>query len=771
MEVKSKSMLAKLLATENISVEHQNVPTAMFDLKNRKIILPRWKEMSVNLYDLFVGHEISHALETPSDGWHDAVCEKGKGFKSFLNVIEDCRIEKKVKVRYPGLVKSMTLGYKELMEKNFFGLNGRDIDTLPLIDKINLKFKCGAMLGINFSEEELPFITAIENVDTWEDTVKVANELYEYSKTEQAMQDALDPQADEFGEDWDEEYLEEMDSGMQEGETSDIEESSDSEETDQETDEAEEGKEIPPGIGETESEESEEVPSKETSYGRSESGDIAEGESEPESMTDKAFRDAEETLVHLSDSEIMNVTFPKIKTSQFVMQADEVWDFVPEYMTGNYYQNTFCTNSREVEQTMFQDFQTRNKSAINLLVQQFEMRRKATSLKKARENKTGMLNDKKLWAYKLTDDLFLSTTTTPDGQNHGMFMLVDMSGSMYSNISNVVEQLLIQVSFCKKVAIPFDVYGFTTSGTAGHRQSLIHAQSARPGDLYINDDNFKLLQLISSELSAPMYAKAFKALLGWASGYSDNIQKTRSRQNMVATWQYRGSVPNHLSLSTTPLASAVLVARDLAVEFKNRNRLEVLNTIILTDGYNTDQCYKVDEKSIIEGTDFESVTFVKTSRVKYSEIYIKEGAISTVTSASSAKISGSYFGINSQDYFIALLNHYKATTGSRMFSFNIVSGSSRHVQDAYFGAVSKYDYEGFQTKYKTFKTEKFMEVTNAVGYDTMFMIMGGNGLEVDTDEMEVKSQSKSDLKRGFMKFTKGRSASRVFLNRFIDKVA
>jgi hypothetical protein len=64
-----------------------------------------------------------------------------------------------------------------------------------------------------------------------------------------------------------------------------------------------------------------------------------------------------------------------------------------------------------------------------------------------------------------------------------------------------------------------------------------------------------------------------------------------------------------------------------------------------------------------------------------------------------------------------------------------------------------------------------MEVPNAVGYDTMFMIMGGKGLEVDTEEMEVKSNSKGDLKRGFMKFAKGRSASRVFLNRFIDKVA
>ena len=761
MEVKSKSMLAKLLATEDISVEHQNVPTAMFDLKNRKIILPRWKEMSVNLYDLFVGHEISHGLETPAEGWHDAVCDSGQGFKSFLNVIEDCRIEKKVKARYPGLVKSMALGYRELMEMDFFGLKGRDMDTLPLIDKINLKFKCGAMLGINFSEEELPFITATENVDTWEDTVKVANELYEYSKTEQAMQDALEPQADEFGEDWDEDTDFESSDDYGDGEESD----QDGDQSEEETQEAgSESKDEDEKSSESE-EESESTDAKQGG------DDIMEGTPDPESMTDKAFRNAEESLVEMNDKDIMTVNFPKIKSNTFVMQSSEVWNWTPEYREGTYWGNEIQTNNVEVENKLFNDFQTRNKSAINLLVQQFEMRRKATSLKKARENKTGMLNDKKLWAYKLTDDLFLSTTTTPDGQNHGMFMFVDMSGSMYQEMTNVVEQLLIQVSFCKKVGIPFDVYGF---GNAGYyedftRKMLQDAQSKKSGDIYIDDENFRLLQLISSELSAPMYAKAFKGLLGWATTY---INRNNRQDKEEKIWQERYNQPRHMSLSSTPLATAMLVGRDIANEFKQRNHLEVLNTIILTDGYNTDNIVVVEDCMELENTDYAQVTFRHRAPREVSEMYIKEGAISTKHVISGLYGTGNYGrGIGYQDYFLALLKHYQATTGSRMISFNIVPAKSSAVRDSYFAAISKYDYEGFQTKYKTFRSERFMEVPNAVGYDTMFMIMGGKGLEVDTEEMEVKSNSKGDLKRGFMKFAKGRSASRVFLNRFIDKVA
>ena len=59
-----KSILAKLLASENIRIEHQKVATAAFNLRDRALILPIWKEMSADLYDLLIGHEIGHA--TPS---------------------------------------------------------------------------------------------------------------------------------------------------------------------------------------------------------------------------------------------------------------------------------------------------------------------------------------------------------------------------------------------------------------------------------------------------------------------------------------------------------------------------------------------------------------------------------------------------------------------------------------------------------------------------------------------------------------------------------
>ena len=88
----TKDILARCMATEDIIVEHRSdVPTAYFDTKNRVLGLPVWKDMDDSVYDMLVGHEVSHALHTPADGWQSFVGE-GKGSKirhMFLNIVED----------------------------------------------------------------------------------------------------------------------------------------------------------------------------------------------------------------------------------------------------------------------------------------------------------------------------------------------------------------------------------------------------------------------------------------------------------------------------------------------------------------------------------------------------------------------------------------------------------------------------------------------------------------------------------------------------------
>ena len=47
-----KSQLAKLLATEDIVVEHKHVETAQFNVDTRVLILPLWEKASNYVYDM-----------------------------------------------------------------------------------------------------------------------------------------------------------------------------------------------------------------------------------------------------------------------------------------------------------------------------------------------------------------------------------------------------------------------------------------------------------------------------------------------------------------------------------------------------------------------------------------------------------------------------------------------------------------------------------------------------------------------------------------------
>ena len=93
--IKDKSTLVKLLAEEDLTVLYQKVPTASFNPETRQVTLPIWKDKSEDVADMMSLHEVGHALYTPLDLLKKG--EKKKVCHSFLNVLEDVRIEKTFK--------------------------------------------------------------------------------------------------------------------------------------------------------------------------------------------------------------------------------------------------------------------------------------------------------------------------------------------------------------------------------------------------------------------------------------------------------------------------------------------------------------------------------------------------------------------------------------------------------------------------------------------------------------------------------------------------
>ena len=151
--IDTKSHLAKLLATENIQVEQNNVQTASFDVKNRILTLPVFKHENKDVIDMLIAHECAHALWTDEGDWMSISSESNK-FRAYCNVLEDTRIDRLIQKKYPGVTKNYIKGYRELIKIDFFGVNGRDLNTLNLIDKINLYFKSSKSENIDWTDNE-----------------------------------------------------------------------------------------------------------------------------------------------------------------------------------------------------------------------------------------------------------------------------------------------------------------------------------------------------------------------------------------------------------------------------------------------------------------------------------------------------------------------------------------------------------------------------------------------------------------------------------------
>lgn len=185
--VQSKSQLARLMATENLTINHVKAQTASFDPMKRVLYLPIWKDMSGVIYDLLTGHEVGHAQYTPAEGWHSAATDKTKShnYKGFLNVVEDARIEKKIQRKYPGLRMSFKNAYAELMKRDFFGIADRNVNRMPFIDRLNLYSKSQWTMDISFNRKETELIEKVRIAETWEEVVKVTDEIFAYSKDEQ----------------------------------------------------------------------------------------------------------------------------------------------------------------------------------------------------------------------------------------------------------------------------------------------------------------------------------------------------------------------------------------------------------------------------------------------------------------------------------------------------------------------------------------------------------------------------------------------------------
>ena len=615
-----KSILAKLLAQENITIQHLNVKTASFDVNSRVLTCPIWADMNSSIYDLLMGHEVGHALHTPNEGWHDALrasvnadsleslrAVRGKDratlikYKGFLNVIEDARIEKLIKRKFPGLRKSFSQAYANLLERDFFGINKLNGDTskLNLIDRMNLHFKCGSHVVIKFNDEERALVKEVADTETWDEVVSVTEKVWKYvnekeqdkANSEEALQELIEQlkeamkngnpnESDDDGED-------------ESSETNEVpvyEESEDSEDGDEENSIKATGKSSEQNEGDDEESdgddetvaienEKESDATGKAGQGASRGGQVTEP-STPESITDSAFRDKEDSLVDSKARPIIYLDLPDVDLKNIILPNKMLVSNYEIEMNGQF--NSQKSSYTAASNKMIAQFHRNNSKYIALLVKEFEMRKNADQYSRQLVSKSGELDMRKLSRYRFTNDIFRKITETPKGKNHGMIMFLDMSGSMIHVIQNTIEQALVLSTFCKKVNIPFHIYGFSDRGLSFRipvfKDKNNKFISKTPSAFSLYGGNFHLKSLISSDLSPRAYKSSMAMLLMFAQTSNSGIYYDGDKRVVVS---------NHhcnMDLGGTPFIETLVASKKIIKEFKINNHVDIVNAVYLTDG-------------------------------------------------------------------------------------------------------------------------------------------------------------------------------------------
>lgn len=537
----SKDLLARLLANENLNVIRANVTTASFEGVTRTLTLPMWKDMSVDLEEMLIGHEVGHALYTTMEHIEKEDFRKIQGY---MNVIEDVRIEKKIKNKYPGLRKAFITAYKQLNEKDFFGVQGADLSKLLLIDRINLYYKCGFNCGVKFSSEEMDLVRQVDRCDSMNDVYNLAREIYGYAKEErEEMQKRMEELRKLNGED-----LEEVENDTFMDNPDDFSNDYDYEEL------------------EDEEEYTDSKASQKTS--KSEEGPVPESEElELESKTQRHFQSR---LTELADinTVVQNFT-PKLETTRNpIVGYKKILSELKEQKPRKYERLYNYWGKEDGDKAVAADvanlakFKVDSMRVVNYLVKEFEMRKSATEYKRITTSKSGDLDVRKLYAHTLTDDIFKKLDIIPEDKNHGMIFLLDWSGSMSDVMPDTVKQVINLAMFCQRVQIPYQVFAFT-SGYESVSNKEIYDHNATTDQINggFSDGQFHLLEFFNNKMSNSEFNQMVDLLFN-------------------NPWTYS----NEYGLNSTPLNESLLFLVDYIGKYIKNNSIEKMSLITLTDG-------------------------------------------------------------------------------------------------------------------------------------------------------------------------------------------
>ena len=767
--MKDKSTLVKLLAEEDVTVSYQSVPTASFNVETREVTLPIWKDKSEDVMDMMSLHEVGHALYTPMD-----LMEKGKEKKvshSFLNVLEDVRIEKMIQDKYLGSRKVFKKAYKELISKDFFGVKDKDLSKLNLIDRINMHYK--NVPNVPFDDDELEWVKKANQTKTSDDVVNLAVEMQDYMKDSEKENES------------DEEFVVQINMPSDEKtEDDNKEDNTEQKSADIEIDVEEKEDETPKGNNtSSEQVEADKKTTEETEQKGFSKGAEGNDDESIQATTDNNYQKKQYEAVDKNATGINYLNIPKVNLKNAIVDYKEINAELNEHYLKKAKLSPDYAKHIEWNKKDLAKYKNDQKATISYMVKEFEMKKSADLYKRSTVSKTGSLNMDKLHSYAYNEDIFLKMNVEPSATNHGLVMFIDWSGSMSDNFKNTIKQALNLVWFCERVNIPFEVYGFTNGyGRRDDTNKNLFIQDRKHNDIIINE--LTLINMLSSRANKKEMINGLNNLYLIANYYdSYNRRYSWEEREKVGTEIYP---QENYSLNSTPLNHSIIAAMDIMPKFKKDNGLQKVHTVFLTDGYsnslNDKYTFRKQHKDmygdlIEEGVQREDM---------YKDFGYDDSVITKLTDPVTKKV---WQGENKKGEYSRSKKFLYSTQTPVLIEFlknrvpgmNVVNffiaGKNRK------GTISKTDieaifdinwndHEKIKKIQKELRTKNVAVVTNQA-WTEMYVLPGGVKLDTSTEDLsDVQvGAKKGELKRAFGKMTSGRKNQRPLLNKFIGMIA
>ena len=754
--------LAKLMATENIDVVYSvHAKTASFNLQTRVLTLPVYEDLPEECLSLLVYHEVGHALFTPLNATQEAYNQVAENdlplFRNILNIVEDVRIEKLIQKKYPGTTPIFKKGYYLFDQKSFFATKNRK--KFSFLDKINLYFAVGLLNGkpITFTEEEAPIVARIDKSLEFSSTLQIAFDIFSFLKQKQqekenqlkeekqaqvqlkarrgTSQNCVSKPANNLVK----EKNYDDDSELQ------SEDSQNSPNNDEESEDANGNLIISDGNNESDNATNNDSDDK---LSVDDIVSCASKDNFEEQLQSNLMENRDDTEIKYYYIDEDTLTYKDV-----LIDYKELYKLFDE---SNEIQHARTGGYREYYKEYINKLLHETKQTISSMASIFEMKKQALLHTKDTTHCSGSVLDcNKLFQYKYNEDIFKKYNISFNGKNHGMVMFLDCSGSMRHTMKETLQQVLSLVLFCRKVNIPFEVYGFSSKYSIVEKTKAFKKRQESPTTYFSDDkiDNIAFAHLALKEYFSYKMSKAEFDKAVWIFCY------------MIMAWDKnlaRAYVPSFEYLDETPLDSTILASKYIINEFKKETNTEVVNAIYLTDGQTTyslaaiSKCDYKDENITrdISHASFNTPIIILRNKKTKDELVFKR------TTYQQRRDGMSYL----------LYNLVKKDTGANII--NIYLSQDKNTTHHILRSILKEDkikYDYVQKLINDYSKNNIIVLNkkDTKAFDSMFVLRVKAFANVDVNDIAV-SDNKRTYINNYAKVLGKRFSNRIFVNSFTD---